>query len=273
MNPTETTLSICFLPQNAAPRTLEVSQMKRGARPTKAIRKTPALDGVETLPGVRSKVAEGFVWVWGATYPHRAMLAAKGYRWNNGRQAWCRPADNDAPRPAGPDRPAQVRTLGSYEGVLRNLAREVKSGGLAAIEESARRLAPLLPRRAVIVPMPSRHGYPTTIRALADAIAALAPDAEVLDALRSNPHEANYTQKKRGQKPARISMRAIRTPPTDRPTVILDNVIDTGATASAALEALPGAALLALANTTNTPARLLPDLDVEATAALPLFEK
>lgn len=66
-----------------------------------------------------------------------------------------------------------IATLGKYNtDDLRDLAHRVKDGDSAAIADAGRRLAKILPKNAVLVPMPSRTGEPTTMRALADAIAA-----------------------------------------------------------------------------------------------------
>ncbi len=150
-----------------------------------------------------------------------------------------------------------IVTLGKYRtDDLRSLAHRVKDGDTKAIAEAGRRLAVIMPPDAVLVPMPSHTGEPTTMRLLADAIAANANAAKVVDALRSNAHESNYAQKKRGEEPAEIEMRKVADIPENAEVYIVDNVIDTGATYSAAMKAIPNAHIFALADTDRTPEEL-----------------
>ena len=150
-----------------------------------------------------------------------------------------------------------IATLGKYRtDDLRSLAHRVKDGDAEAIAEAGRRLAVIMPPDAVLVPMPSHTGEPTTMRLLADAIAANANGAKVVDALRSNAHESNYAQKKRGEEPAEIEMRKVADIPENAEVYIVDNVIDTGATYFAAMKAIPNAHILALADTDRTPEEL-----------------
>ena len=147
-----------------------------------------------------------------------------------------------------------IATLGKYRtDDLRSLAHRVKDGDAEAIAEAGKRLAVILSPNAVLVPMPSHTGEPTTMRLLADAIVANANGAKVVDALRSNAHESNYAQKKRGEEPAEIEMRKVADIPENAEVYIVDNVIDTGATYRAAMRAIPNAHILALADTDKTP--------------------
>ncbi|MBR5549792.1 MAG: hypothetical protein IKU71_08685, partial [Kiritimatiellae bacterium] len=150
-----------------------------------------------------------------------------------------------------------ITTLGKYNtDDLRDLAHRVKDGDSAAIADAGRRLAKILPKNAVLVPMPSRTGEPTTMRALSDAIAANADGATVVDALRSNPHESSYERKKRGDEPEEVEMRRVAEIPKGREVYVVDNVIDTGAMYHAAMRTIHDAHLLALADTDKTPAEL-----------------
>lgn len=170
-----------------------------------------------------------------------------------------------------------IATLGKYNtDDLRDLAHRVKDGDSAAIADAGRRLAKILPKNAVLVPMPSRTGEPTTMRALADAIAANADGATVVDALRSNPHESSYERKKRGDEPEEVEMRRVAEIPKGREVYVVDNVIDTGATYHAAMRTIHDAHLLALADTDKTPAELRqtiaqtvkdPDVQIEKESA------
>ena len=150
-----------------------------------------------------------------------------------------------------------ITTLGKYNtDDLRDLAHRVKDGDSAAIADAGRRLAKILPKNAVLIPMPSRTGEPTTMRALSDAIAANADGATVVDALRSNPHESSYERKKRGDEPEEVEMRRVAEIPKGREVYVVDNVIDTGAMYHAAMRTIHDAHLLALADTDKTPAEL-----------------
>ena len=170
-----------------------------------------------------------------------------------------------------------ITTLGKYNtDDLRDLAHRVKDGDSAAIADAGRRLAKILPKNAVLVPMPSRTGEPTTMRVLADAIAANADGATVVDALRSNPHESSYERKKRGDEPEEVDMRRVAEIPKGREVYVVDNVIDTGATYHAAMRTIHDAHLLALADTDKTPAELRqtiaptvkdPDVQIEKESA------
>ena len=169
-----------------------------------------------------------------------------------------------------------IATLGRYNtDDLRKLAHRVKKGDSAAIADAGRRLAKILPKNAVLVPMPSRTGESTTMRALADAIAANADGVTVVDALRSNPHESSYERKKRGDEPEEVEMRRVAEIPKGREVYVVDNVIDTGATYGAAVRAIRNANILVLADTDKTPGELFnraptvvnPDVQVEKESA------
>lgn len=252
------TTTISSPEKDAATRTLPTGSRKRGARPTNARKNIPSPYGFAPLPGVQTCQVGAVQWAYGNTYPVRDTLKAAGYRWNNGKRAWSRPADTI---PATPARRVRSHTLGSYEGQRRRLAREVKAGALSAIEDAAERLACLVRENAVLVPMPSSTGRATVTRALCERMAALVPGATVADVLKADPHESNYTQKKRtGGTCAPVRMERTATLPAGRPVYIVDNVVDTGTTARAALAAIPEAEVVALAHTTRTPAALLPDM-------------
>ncbi|MBR4259756.1 MAG: hypothetical protein IKQ17_12050, partial [Kiritimatiellae bacterium] len=167
-----------------------------------------------------------------------------------------------------------VVTLGNYNTQdLRNLAHRIKDGDSAAIADAGRRLAKILPKNAVLVPMPSHTGEPTTMRSLADSIAANADGATVVDALRSNPHESSYDRKKRGVEPEEVEMRRIAEIPKNKEVYIVDNVIDTGATYHAAMRAIRDAHMLALADTDKTPAELRQTIAQNIDHILSRFDK
>lgn len=162
-----------------------------------------------------------------------------------------------------PDIRFSIYAVGRYAGRLRSLAHGLKQGDAAAIEESAWRMADLVPDNAVLVPIPGHLGRASSTLRLAEAIAALKPGASVVDALEAEPHESNYDQKKRLHKPPKsVNMwrREGVELPEDRPVYFIDNVVASGKTYYAAQKAIPGADMLTLADTMRQTARELPDL-------------
>lgn len=143
-----------------------------------------------------------------------------------------------------------VSSAGAYGGELRTLAHDIKDGKSEAIERAATLMAPSIPEKAILVPMPSHEGRATTMLTLANAIAAKAQGASVLDALEAEPHESNYEHKKRTGKPTDIKMSRIKGVriPKSRPVILIDNVIATATTYNAALKALPNADIVVLAS-------------------------
>lgn len=130
---------------------------------------------------------------------------------------------------------------------IRRTAHALKAGNLDAIAVAAMAMARWLPRGAVLVPMPSRRGLPDATRMLAQRIADIT-GATVVDALLGRWRESNYERKRVGKEPLRdaaLGMRQAR-PLPDGPIWIVDNVIDTGATMTAAKAALdkPSSALV-----------------------------
>ncbi len=141
-----------------------------------------------------------------------------------------------------------VMAAGRYYGTrMRELAHGIKTGEKNAIAESARILADYVHDNAVLVPMPSHTGKATTMKSLAEAIAKIRPDVEVVDALKSDPHESNYTHKQRLHKPVAVTMHPTGAKiPEGRPVMVVDNVLASGTTARAALAVIPDADILVL---------------------------
>lgn len=130
---------------------------------------------------------------------------------------------------------------------IRWTAHGLKVGNPDAIAVAAIAMARWLPRGAVLVPMPSRTGSPGSTRRLAERIAEIA-GATVVDALIGRRRESNYERKRAGKEPLRgaaLGMRQAK-PLPDGPMWIVDNVMDTGATMTAAKAALnkPSSALV-----------------------------
>lgn len=135
--------------------------------------------------------------------------------------------------------------LARYEGYFRMLCQGIRNGDEQCIKQSAKFFDAMLPSNSVIVPMPGHKGKATTMLQVAEEIVKLRPDIEMFDVLRCVPHESNYAQKKDyGFIPKPITMVCndfvLRVSPDGKPrqTFIIDNVVVTGVTAQAAMDAL-----------------------------------
>jgi len=131
--------------------------------------------------------------------------------------------------------------FGRYEGWLRHLARGVRDMDAECVQKAAQLFGIMLPSDAVVVPMPSHKGRADVMLDVAEATGH-----KVVDCLRCEPHESNYTQKKHGFAPCEIKMRVKGAKPKGD-VFIIDNVIASGVTAAAALSAMPDAHVCALA--------------------------
>lgn len=144
----------------------------------------------------------------------------------------------------------------SYENnylLVRKDARSIKSMDQDVIERTADKLAPFIPKDAVLVPIPSHSGRTTDMLALAEAISDRT-GAEVSDILRCKPHQSQYEAKKEEKPltPEEIGMTATRKIPMTKIPIFIDNVIDTGATAEAAVKAVGRGIVVSLASTAST---------------------
>ena len=134
--------------------------------------------------------------------------------------------------------------LARYEGYFRMLCQGIRNGDEQCIKQSAKFFDAMLPQNSVIVPMPGHKGKATTMLQVAEEIVKLRPDIEMFDVLRCVPHESNYAQKKYyGFIPKPITMVCddfVRRLPDGKPRqrFIIDNVVVTGVTAQAAMDAL-----------------------------------
>ena len=135
--------------------------------------------------------------------------------------------------------------LARYEGYFRMLCKGIGNGDEQCIKQSAKFFDAMLPQDSVIVPMPGHKGKATTMLQVAEEIVKLRPDIEILDVLRCVPHESNYAQKKDyGFIPKPITMVCndfvLRAASDGKPKskFIIDNVVVTGVTAQAAMNAL-----------------------------------
>ena len=124
------------------------------------------------------------------------------------------------------------------------------SGDGQAITYCARQLVKMLPENAVVVPIPGHHGFALQTLYLARAIneqsGGIIPVANVL---KGNSRMSNYQAKKEGSLlPAEeLGFRQVAPLPKGKVPYLLDNVVDTGTTAKAAINALGGGIVLSYA--------------------------
>ena len=145
-----------------------------------------------------------------------------------------------------------------YRGKMDRLARAVKSDGLNsvnlnAINEAADLMAPMVPDNAVLVPAPSHEGYATDMLLLANAI-GVRTNSEVADVLKSAPRDSQYDHKINTGKPFTAEELGVHMEgelPKGKFPVVIDNVVNTGNTAEACVQALGGGLVLSLASATS----------------------
>lgn len=142
-----------------------------------------------------------------------------------------------------------ITWFGRYEGYLRTIARGVRDNNPKCIECAAKLFDLMLPQGAVVAPMPSHFGSAAQMLSVANELHMRRPDIIVCDLLRCDHHPANYMQKKDGftPDPIRMFIAPEFVECSGRCMFILDNVVCTGVTASAALKVLPDATVVALA--------------------------
>ena len=148
--------------------------------------------------------------------------------------------------------------VGGYRGQMDRLARNVKSESPAvqskAINDAAERMAPLVgayaPDKAVLVPAPSHKGYATDMLTLANAISERT-GVEVVDVLKSDERQSQYEAKKETGKPLTSEQLGIRMEgvlPEGKLPIVVDNVVNSGNTAKACIDALGGGVVLTVAS-------------------------
>lgn len=130
---------------------------------------------------------------------------------------------------------------------LRELARQLKDGRQDALSRSARLLAPLVAPGTVLVPVPSHTGRAGYTLQLARQLARLT-GATVSDCLRSDSRQSSFQLKRSGVTllASDMGFRLSGDAPTGR-VLLVDNVVASGNTATAALQLLPSARVLTLA--------------------------
>ena len=137
-----------------------------------------------------------------------------------------------------------------YDGINNWLCHKLKENDPQAIDYCARQLAKMLPENAVIVPIPGHHGYAVQTLYLARAISEQSiGNIPVANVLKGISRVSNYQAKKDGQplSAEELGFHQVRTLPKGKVPYLLDNVVDTGTTAKAAVKALGGGIVLSYA--------------------------
>lgn len=144
-------------------------------------------------------------------------------------------------------------SVGGYGGKLRDLARKVKNGNETAIEEVADIMAPIIPKNAVLIPASSHTGRATYMLDIANAIAKRT-GSDVADILVGPERARQYDQKKETGKPIASKDLGVTVNgeiPEGKVPVVLDNVVATGNTAEACVQALGKGIVCSLAKATD----------------------
>ena len=137
-----------------------------------------------------------------------------------------------------------------YDGINNWLCHKLKENDPRAITYCARQLVKMLPENAVVVPIPGHHGFALQTLYLAKAISeqtdGIIPVANVL---KGNSRTSNYQAKKAGHPltSSELGFRQVAPLPKDKVPYLLDNVVDTGTTAKAAIITLGGGIVLSYA--------------------------
>lgn len=137
-----------------------------------------------------------------------------------------------------------------YDGINNWLCHKLKDNDPQAIEYCARQLAKMLPKNAVIVPIPGHYGYAVQTLYLARTISEHSNgNIPVANVLKGINRVSNYQAKKDGQplSAEELGFHQVRTLPKGKVPYLLDNVVDTGTTAKAAVKALGGGIVLSYA--------------------------
>lgn len=138
-------------------------------------------------------------------------------------------------------------SVGTYT-QLKRLAKGVKTRNEGVIKEAAAKIAPLIPDNAVLIPAPSHDGRATDMLDLAKAVAEIT-GSEVADVLRSAPRESQYQAKKATGVPmvsGQLGITMEGTLPEGKTPIIIDNVVDSGNTAEACVQAVGRAVVVTI---------------------------
>ena len=134
---------------------------------------------------------------------------------------------------------------GVYDGELKTLSRALRAGDLSVVGHAADILSPLVGDARCIVPMPSRNGRTNAVNALCEAVSSRT-GLPVVNALGTKTERVSMCDAKRALRnrtaarlPYPEELMMFRKSDAEAGfAVIIDNVIASGTTAVAALDAL-----------------------------------
>lgn len=139
-----------------------------------------------------------------------------------------------------------------YEGNNKPIAKLLKVADRRAIDFATHKMASLLTRGKpwVLVPVPGHHGYAEETTKLCRSI-SMVTGIPVCDVLRGNDRESNYLAKKNGRplNEAQLGFVQVKPLPIGCMPVVVDNVVDTGVSAKAAVHAMGKGIVLTYAMT------------------------
>ena len=140
----------------------------------------------------------------------------------------------------------------NYGGSHRDVALLIKKNEGSAIEKAAADMARFVPSNAVLIPMPPHEGKvtdDTDTMLLAKAISDIT-GCPVVAALEGDARESRYQAKQRGEKGPKakdLGFRRVEDISMRNVPVFIDNVVDSGETAKAASDVIPGGFTLSYA--------------------------
>ena len=146
-----------------------------------------------------------------------------------------------------------------YGGSHRDIAKRLKTNEGNAVVRAVADMQRFIPDNAVLVPMPPHEGEvtdETDTMILADALSVIT-GKPVIVALEGEPRESRYAAKAAGRPgitAEEMGFRKIADIPDGKVPIIIDNVVGTGETAKAAVNALGGGITLAYAKATRSKA-------------------
>lgn len=127
------------------------------------------------------------------------------------------------------------------------LAHDVKKRNPEDIKKAAKMLKPYVIKDAVLVPVPSHKGMATDTLDLAKELGKIT-HTPVADVLKGNSRISQYAAKKEGRplSSEQLEIIKVKSLPKNKIPVLIDNVVNTGNTAKAAIEAVGGGVMLSL---------------------------
>lgn len=126
-----------------------------------------------------------------------------------------------------------------YDGINKWASHKIKEGDPEVIDFVARKMAVLVPKNSILIPVPNHCGYARESLLLTESVSKYS-EMPLCDILKGNMRESIYQVKHNGGMLSEdeIGFHKISGVPPDKTPVIIDGVIDTGRTALSALHAI-----------------------------------